>query len=492
MNFIKLVSIPKPNQLSAVVTLQYRSCYSMKKSEANPFRKKSKLKKPKINKDHPVIKYINEIQALKPELPKTSILEEDASKLLHTIETSSSQVLGFDLAEFKTRIQLFHGLGSTLSDSITLALSIPSIFHVNNTNLRSIVKVLRQYNLSVEKIIIQYPYIGAIGKNTVESNLKLLTELVPVDELNDFILNYPTMLVFKLEKTSIEKLIQSSLHSDDNISKLHNIVAAMENPAVENLELNKLLSNKEKFEDSIEEDMNDLLESYNIDKQFMYKKCPQFLITPVMIVEKCIELISGTPFYFEEEDVEKLLKTHPDIILLFNDNSTLEMVNYLEGIFNQKGHLFRLLNEEPEMLRDSETVLHRIQLFKKFGFEDNDIALILSQAGGANFFMDCLEFTETAMENILQFYFKENDLVPSQIVFSALACLSPKFEHIVRERISYLRHIGKMNIIAKKRKRKRTQLTILTIVKSDLENFIKTICGTTQEHYDDFLKDYIP
>ena len=489
MNFFK-TSILKPNQFSAVAT-QYRSCYSMKKSKANPFRKKSKLKKPKIHKEHPVIKYINEIQSLKTEFAKPSILVDEASKLLHTIETSSSQVLGFDLTEFKTRIQLFHGLGSTISDSITLSLSIPSIFHVNNTNLRNIVKILRQYNLSVEKVIFTHPYIGAISKSTVENNLKLLIELVPSTELNDFILTYPTMLVFKLEKASVERLIQSDLHSDENVSKLNNIVSALESPAVENLELKRLLVNKDSFENSIEEDMVDLLESYHIDKHFMYKKCPEFLVTPVMVVEKCIEFISGSPFYFEEEDVEKLLKTHPDIILLFNHTSTLEMVNYLEGIFNQKGHLFRMLNEEPEMFRDCDTVLRRIEIFKKFGFKDNDIALILTQAGGPNFFMDCLEFTDLGIENILQFYFEEKDLVPSQIVFSALACLSPKFENVVRERISYLRKIGKMNIIAKKRKRKQTQLTILTIVKCELGHFVNSICGTTQEHYEEFLKDFI-
>lgn len=491
MNFMKqFILKPNPQMWSGCIPQHYRSCYSMKKSKANPFRKKSKLKKPKIHKEHPVIRYMNELHSLKIESTKPSVLENDASRLVHTMETSHSQVLGFDLPEFKTRIQLFHGLGSTITDSIALTLSLPSIFHINNTNLRSIVRVLRQFNVSVEKVIMKYPYIGATNKVTVENNLKMLSELLPIDELNDFVLTHPTMLVFKLEKSSIERLFQSSLHSDENESKIHNLLSALDSPSVENLELKELLAEKENFENSIEEDMMDLLESYNIDLQFMYKKSPEFLVTSTTTIEKCIELISGSPFYFEEEDVEKLLKTHPDIILLFEKTSTVEMVKYLESIFKQKGHLFRLLNEEPEMLRDCETVSRRIGIFKRFGFNDDDIALLISQPGGPNFFMDCLEFTDAGIEQVLQFFFSENDLVSSQIVYSALACLSPKFENVVRQRISFMRKIGRMNLIAKKRKRKQSQLTILTVVKSDLEYFINSICETTQEQYDEFLKEF--
>jgi len=465
-----------------------RNCsYSMKTLRLNPFRKKTKPKKPKINKQHPVIKYMAEMQDLEINIYKTSELKSESESLIHAIETNKSQILGFDLSEYKRRVQLFHGLGSSLSDAITLSLSIPSIFHVNNTNFKSIIKTMRQYKLSVEKIIYNYPYVGVFNSRQFESNIKLLYNHVPNGELDSLILNNPSLMMFQLDKSSLTTLVKSSFKSDDNLSKLQNIKAVLNEPSVDNQELKNLLSNKDDFESSIDPKVVDLLSSYDIIWKNLYRDCPEFLATPHHEIEKCLDSITSSPFYFEVEDVEQLLKSRPDIFLLFNQSDTLEMVDYLEKIFKQKGHLFRLLNEDPEILRDPGTFFRRVEIFKKFGLKDHDIALLIAQPGGQNCFTDCEEFTDSAIEDILSFYTQGKDLVNSQIVFSAPASLSPKFSSLVKNRINYLRSISKMNTIAKNRKRKKSHVTIQSIIKCKEDHFVNNICGTSQEEYYKFL-----
>ena len=209
--------------VSRSVILPCRNCsYSMKKAKSNPYRKKVTQKKPKIHKDHPVIQYLNEVKNQEGS-PKRgsqkSVLGAETNKLLYSLETNKAQVLGFDLTEFKTRLQLFLDLKTSLSDAISLSLSIPSIFHINDTNLRSIAKILRKYNISIEKLIYKYPYICAMNRNQVEDNLKMLSKIFSKDELDNFIFNNPQMIVFKLDRTSVEKLTRHSLTSDANTSK---------------------------------------------------------------------------------------------------------------------------------------------------------------------------------------------------------------------------------------------------------------------------------
>jgi len=465
----------------------------MKKAKSNPYRKKVTQKKPKIHKDHPVIQYLSEVKIQEANLKtasQKSILGVETNKLLYSLETNKAQVLGYDVTEFKTRVQLFLDLKTSLSDAISLSLAIPSIFHINDTNLRSIARILRRYNISVEKLVYKYPYVCAMNRNHVEDNLKILSEIFPKDELDNFIFNNPQMIVFKLDRTSVEKLTQHSLASDENTSKLNNIKVTLNSPAVNNVQLDTLVPAGKTFDQLIDEEMIELLTSYDIDLQYMYKLCPEFMVTPINTIEECLEYITGSPFYFEVDDVQQLLKTYPDIVLMFDNEETLKMVSYLETVFTQKGHLYRILNEDPEMLRDSDTFFRRIEIFKRFKFKKSDIALILAQPGGTSFFTDCLEFTDDRIKESLEFFFSKTDIVPSQIVFSVQACLSPKFTKIARERVSYMRKIQKMHILVKKRKRKRSQITLKSVIKCELEHFITSICGTTQSDYDVFLRDY--
>lgn len=467
----------------------YKQFYSTKKTGIGG-KRKTKQKKQKIYRKHPVIEHVLSLQnEAKNETVNTVLLKENENAV-HSVETNRSQVLGFNVDEFRKRIDLFCACDVSLKDSVTLSLSIPSSLHINNSNFKKVLKILRAHGLPLEVVIYKYPYLGSIDHRQVQRNVDLLEEFqIQKEILCDLVIENPLLLAYPLNKSSAEILKKSSFGLDETSTMVQNLVISLETPAVENENIKKFITSSDTFDPSVNMEVIEFLSSYAIDWKKVYLECPELLLASKKTIEHCTDTLVSAPFYFSIEDIEKLLGSYPGVFLSFSQENVLAMVKYLETVTITQNHLYKILSQYPEIFQDPEKFFRRVELFKNAGtFTDKHIGLLLSQKGGTNCFIECDDFKDEVIEELLKFYLKEGDLDAKQIIFSAPVSLSVNFKDTIELRVWYLRYIDKVKDITKRRKKQKSHVTLQTIIKADLKSFVEEFCGRTLEHYEESLK----
>lgn len=452
-------------------------------------KKKTKGKKQKLHNENEVVKYIGKNME-KPGKQHTQkpVLNLDKNRILHDLQTNHSQVLGFNLEELERRVNVFKSLGVIFNDCVVLALSIPSCLNICNGNFKKIIAILKHYKLPAEEIIFKYPHIGALDHRQVKRNLELLTdELVIKSELPILVLKNPILLSYVLNKHTVELLKGSSFNLDSTYTTVANLNLSLQEKAVINSTVEKFITHNEN-PNMYNSEAKNFLSTYDVNPDQVYATCPEFFLVSLETLEKCCDNLSAAPFFFSAEDIQKLLTTSPEVFISFHNDDVLKQSRYIASVSTTKCRAYKLLRDYPEIFKDSDFFFKRVAMFEKYGIKEGDMGRLLAQKGGTNCFVDCEDFSDTSMTNLLEFYVSKSDLTPLQIVVSAPVSLSMKSTNIIKARLSYLRHKNKVTVIAGKKKKKQSQITIQSVVRKDLEEFVEKVCGATMSEYDEYCK----
>ena len=447
-------------------------------------KRKTKTKKQKIHKNHGVVQYVMENFQENVNKKKLGVLDIAKDDILHKLQTDPSQILGFSIEELAKRVDLFRASGITFNDAISLSLVIPPCLHINNNNFKSVIKTMQKYGLPVEKIIYQSPYIGGFEHVQLERNLKLLNDLNLKSELLTLISKHPILLSYQLNRNSLS--ILENLHSGERRTITKYIEMSFDGPTVQNKVVNQLLMQREKGV-KLSKDAENFFLNYDIDLNKVYQLCPDILMLSKETLEKSLDCVLSAPFYFDISDLEQLIMSYPDVFISFHQENIISQVQYLEKISTSKYRLYKLLSEHAEIFRDPDKFLQRVALFKRFRFKDADIGRLLSQKGAVNCFLDCDDYTDETLTELLKLYLKHTrrDLKPIQIIYSSPICLSTKALPIIKPRLKFLRYIEKVKDISVKLKTTKDNLTLQRIIRSDLNMFVK-LCGSTLEEFEKF------
>ena len=457
--------------------------YKKEKNVKNQGSKTTKERKHHLNEDHEVTLLADNCFRN----AQNDSLSEDKSRIVHKLRTNVSQIFGFNLNVLNKRFEAIRESGLSKSDAMLLVLSIPACFEICNPNFFRVVKCFKKYDLPVLTLLRTNPFLGSIDSACLEENLKLLDEKGLKSNLLNAILRNPTLLCYPLTSEALNNL--KSLHSlglDQN--KL--LEASLYDPKLYSVEDNSLKDILDNVTSINLSDVSEFLASYNIELERIYWLYPEFLFSSKEKLEACLDKVLSSPFFLDADNIEKLLRTRPDVFLSLSDEKVTKLIKYIEKISTVKSRAFRLLTERPEIFRYPEKFNRRCDLFKSYGFNEADIARLLAVKGGPYCLVDCDDFSHDSMTEILDFYMSSKDLSPVQLVVSAPICFAKTHFPVIKQRFTYMRHIGMMKIIAPRKVNSiKGKPTLQSIIKCEREEFVK-ICQRTMEEYDRFCRGF--
>lgn len=480
-------------QLTYLNPVKPASVYVSKNGYCEEVRKvakrKTKRKKQKIHKDHGVVKYVMEnfltVDGRKHKNNKLGVLDTVKEDLVHHLQTNTNQLFGFSIEELVKRIDLLRATGITRNDAVILSLTIPSCLHINNNNFRNVIKTLQKHELPVEKILYKHPFVGSVEHIQLERNLGYLSTPNLKSELTDLIMNNPVLLSYQLNQNCLS--ILDRFGADSSQAASQQIQMSLADPGVQSNIANQLLV--QSSDNNWSKENQDFFFNYNIDLAKLYQICPDILMATKETLEKSLERVVSSPFYFQPSDVESLIMSYPDVFISFHKDNVKAQVEYLEKILISNHQLYKLLSEHPDIFRDPDKFFQRVEILKTHRFKDAEIGQILAQKGGVNCFLDCDDHNDQTILKLLKLYLKhrKRDIKPIQVAYSSPICLSTKAFPNITQRLKFLRHTGKVNMITTKKRFNKKDLTLRKVIRYNQSRFLE-LCGSTEEEFEKFVK----
>lgn len=389
------------------------------------------------------------------------------------LKPESPRILGLTANLLEERLIFLAQIGITGRDALIIALEFPAILSWDSPSFTEMLKVLKDLNCDIVKLICRTPYVfGLEHSRAIENIHKLETMGLPKDTIGKLVSENPLILSFPFRDDSLE-IIALLLESHNGIQS--NGVDEKEDVNEEKAVLSLLLQSLEKFKEQVSSGDNfkqvvGFLHEMQVSPLIIAAKNPTFFNIDINTLISAVEFFRSKPLLLEMEVIQHLLIARTEFFVKFDLKAMTNRVQLIYDIVQSPTVLYNLAQTRFLFDNDNAAIEDIINWFQSKGIDDKEIANLVTSK---NFFsLDKRELTER-----LEYLLSVNG-VKMEDIRKNPACLLKPLTHL-KARVEFLK-ANKPDIL--------NESNLCRIMTFRDEHFATEICASTLFRFTQFVQ----
>ena len=307
-------------------------------------------------------------------------LRGGTSKIVASSYLAKSQVLGFNSQMLRERLEFLKSHGVQENDALIIAIDFPCFLDWDSSEFRDMLELLKSLGCNITKHLAKNPLVFSMNLSRALESVHNLSNagvsnevLGKVVDRNPLVLAYPfssyalEIIQFMTNEGEIDEKLRTNrtyLSFDEFLLKL--LSQPLDRPR-------KQVVLSENFRD-----VSQFLKELQISSRVLLLSCPEFFNTDADRLYDALAFFMGRPLLFETELVQRLVVNRPEIFMHFNLEQANRCVNLAASILNNPLKLYWLLQNSYFFEQGGSQLESNIKMFRDHGFEDKQIAHILT------------------------------------------------------------------------------------------------------------------